>query len=152
MSWLSIDGSKRFEYDGFTHDMNNLLHLHPVLLFLHYVQETPPKELSVENIMYGLLKCGQTFIVSRIRLIYRKIDWSDQSQDHTSFLKWLEDVFKPLLDKIRPKIPNIDQLVDANLSEGNEEQTLEFMLTELRKHCRPSQSASAKSAKMQEDS
>jgi hypothetical protein len=26
------------------------------------------------------------------------------------------------------------------------------MLTELRKHCRPSQSASAKSAKMQEDS
>jgi len=152
MSWLSIDRRTRFAYDGFAHGMDNLLHGDHVLLFLAYVQETPLKELSVENIMHGLLNGGQTFIVRRIRLIFWKIDWSDQSQDHASFLKWLEDVFKPLLDKIRPIIPNIDQLVDDNLSEGNVEQTLEFILTELRKHCRPGQSASAKSATMHEDS
>jgi hypothetical protein len=152
MSWLSIDGRTLFAYGGFAHGMYNLLHEDHVLLFLAYVQETPPKELSGVFCIHGMLKDGQTFIVPRIRLIYGKIDWSDQSQDHASFLKWLEDVFKPLLDKIRPIIPNIDQLVDDNLSEGNVEQTLEFMLTELRKHCRPGQSASAKSAKMHEDS
>lgn len=152
MACWSLDRSKQYEYQGFNYDLDLLLHLDSIILFLVYVQQTSQKELSVENIMYGLLNGSQTFLVSRIKTIYAKIDWLAKSQDHTSFLTWLEDVFLPLLDKIRPIIPDINQLVDADLSERKPEQTLEFILTELRKHCRPSQSESSESVRMHEDS
>ena len=84
---------------------------------------------------------GFARIVSRISEVYLKIDWSDASQDHAKFLAWLEEVFIPLLERLKGAIPEIDQLVDECLTKkcGKSFGTL---LQELRRHCHHSADSS----------
>lgn len=74
--------------------------------FISYLLRTSSEDLDAKMIHFGFFK-NPSRIVSRIREIYAKIVWGDQNQDHTAFLTWLEHIFLPLLDKIRPIIPNI---------------------------------------------
>ena len=130
-------------YQSFMYDLLLLLFNEgSVRDLMAYFERTSSQDLDVQTIHFGFFK-NSPRIASRIREIYGKIVWNDQSQNHTAFLTWLEDVFLPLLDKIRGKIPNIDQLVDDHLRERCPGKTLAIILAELRQHCRSAQNGAS---------
>jgi hypothetical protein len=103
-----------------------------VVEFLEYLHETPVQELDKSVVLFGMFK-GSARIVSRISEVYLKIVWSDASQDHAKFLAWLEEVFIPLLERLKEVIPEIHQLVDDHLMQ-NCGKTFGALLQELRQH------------------
>jgi len=120
-------------YQSFPHYLMLLLGAEEsVVGFLQYLQETPVQELKRLVVLFGMFE-SFTRIVPRISEVYLKIDWSDASQDHAKFLAWLEEVFIPLLERLKCAIPEIDQLVDECLTKKCEK-TLGTLLQELRRH------------------
>jgi hypothetical protein len=103
-----------------------------VVGFLRYLQETPVGKLDRSVVLVGMFE-GFARIVPRITEVYLEIDWADSSQDHAKFLAWLEEVFIPLLERLKGAIPEIDKLVDECLSEKCRK-TLGTLLQELRQH------------------
>ena len=100
---------------------------------------------SVENLDRSFVRIEMfekfSSIVPRISEIYLNIDWADASQDHAKFLAWLEEVFIPLLERLKGAIPEIYQLVDECLSEKCEK-TFGALLQELRQRCHRSADSS----------
>jgi hypothetical protein len=130
-------------YQSFMYDLLLLLFNEDSVRFLMaYFERTSSQDLDVETIHFGFFN-NSSRLASRIREIYEKIDWNDQSQNHAAFFTWLEDVFLPLLNRIRGKIPNIDQLVDDYLRERCPGKTLAIILAELRQHCRSTQNGAS---------
>ena len=121
-------------YQSFTHYLMLLLGAEEtVVLFLRYLQETPVEKLDKSVVRMGMFE-GFSRIVPRISDVYLKIDWSDASQDHAKFLAWLEEVFIPLLERLKGAIPKIHQLVDECLTKKCGK-TFGTILQELRQHC-----------------
>ena len=140
---LFIDGEVPIEcaYQTFMHYFMLLLGAEKTVVdFLRYLQET-----SVENLdrSFVLIEMFEKFssIVPRISEIYLNIDWADASQDHAKFLAWLEEVFIPLLERLKGAIPEIYQLVDECLSEKCEK-NFGALLQELRQRCHRSADSS----------
>ena len=131
---LTIDGVPIVcIYQSLTHYMMLLLGAEEtVVIFLGYLQRTPVEKLDRSVVLMGMFE-GWSRIVPRISEVYLKIDWSDASQDHAKFLAWLEEVFIPLLERLKGAIPEIDQLVDECLTKKCEK-TLGTLLQELRRH------------------
>lgn len=111
-----------------------------VVGFLIYLQETPVGKLDRSAVLMGMFK-GSARIVSRISEVYLEIDWADSSQDHAKFLAWLDEVFIPLLERLKGAIPEIDQLVDDHLIQRCGK-TLGALLQELRRRCHRSADSS----------
>jgi hypothetical protein len=103
-----------------------------VVIFLGYLQRTPVEKLDQSVVLMGMFE-GWSRIVPRISEVYLKIDWSDASQDHAKNLAWLEEVFIPLLERLKGAIPEIHQLVDKCLTKKCGK-TLGTLLQELRRH------------------
>ena len=122
-------------YQSFKHYLMLLMGAEEsVVGFLQYLQKTPVQELERSVVLMGMFESFAR-IVPRISEIYLKIDWSDASQDHAKFLAWLEEVFIPLLERLKGAIPEIDQLVDKCLSDKCGKK-FGALLQELRRHCR----------------
>jgi hypothetical protein len=122
-------------YQSFMHYLMLILGAEETVVgFLQYLQETPIRELKRSVVLFGMFE-SFTRIVPRISEVYLKIDWSDASQDHAKFLAWLEEVFIPLLERLKGTIPEIDQLVDKCLSDKCGKK-FGALLQELRQHCR----------------
>jgi hypothetical protein len=121
-------------YQSFAHYLMLLLGAEETVgPFVRYLQETPEGKLDKSVVRMGMFE-GFSRIVPRISEVYLKIDWADASQDHTKFLAWLDEVFIPLLERLKCAIPEIDQLVDKCLSEKCGK-TLGALLQELRRRC-----------------
>ena len=131
---LTIDGVPIVcIYQSLTHYMMLLLGAEETVVgFLQYLQETPVQKLERSVVLFGMFE-SFTRIVPRISEVYLKIDWSNASQDHAKFLAWLEEVFIPLLERLKGAIPEIDQLVDECLTKKCGK-TLGTLLQELRRH------------------
>ena len=128
-------------YQSFMHYLMLLLGAEEsVVKFLRYLQGTADEKLDRSVVLMGMFE-GFARIVSRITEVYLKIDWADSSQDHAKFLAWLDEVFIPLLERLKGAIPEIDQLVDECLSEKCEK-TLGTLLQELRRRCHRSADSS----------
>jgi hypothetical protein len=128
-------------YQSVTHYLMLLLGAEEnVVDFLGYLQRTAVEKLDRSVVLMGMFERGAR-IVSRITEVYFKIDWDDASQDHTKFLAWLDEVFVPLLERLKGAIPEIDQLVDECLSEKCGK-TLGALLQELRRRCHRSADSS----------
>lgn len=128
-------------YQSFTHYLMLLLGAEEtVVIFLGYLQRTAVEKLDQSVVLMGMFEWGSR-IVPRISEVYLKIDWFDASQDHAKFLAWLEEVFIPLLERLKGAIPEIDQLVDECLTKkcGKSFGTL---LQEIRQHCHHSADSS----------
>ena len=139
---LTIDGVPIVcIYQSLTHYMMLLLGAEETVVgFLQYLQETPVKKLDRSVVLVGMFE-GFARIVPRISEVYLKIDWSDASQDHAKFLAWLEEVFIPLLERLKGAIPEIHQLVDECLIKKCGK-TFKTLLQELRQHCHHSADSS----------
>ena len=111
-----------------------------VVEFLRYLQGTADEKLDRAVVLTGMFESFAR-IVPRISEVYLKIDWSDASQDHAKFLAWLEEVFIPLLERLRCAIPEIYQLVDKCLYEKCRK-TFGTLMQELRQSCRRSSDSS----------
>jgi hypothetical protein len=121
-------------YQSFMHYLMLLLGAEEsVVEFLRYLQRTAVEKLEMPVVLMGMFESFAR-IVPRITEVYLKIDWSDASQDHAKFLAWLEEVFIPLLERLKGAIPEIDKLVDKCLSEKCGK-TLGTLLQELRRRC-----------------
>ena len=121
-------------YQSITHYLMLLLGAEEtVVRFLGCLQETPVGKLDLSFVLVGMFE-GFARIVPRISEVYLKIDWSNASQDHAKFLAWLEEVFIPLLERLKGAIPEIHQLVDECLTEKCGK-TFGTILQELRQHC-----------------
>jgi len=121
-------------YQSFTHYLMLLLGAEEIVVdFLGYLQETPKGKLDISVVRMGMFERFAR-IVPRISEVYMKIDWYDASQDHAKFLAWLEEVFIPLLERLKGAIPEVHQLVDECLSEKCEK-NFGALLQELRQHC-----------------
>ena len=128
-------------YQSFMHFLMLLLGAEEtVVQILGYLQETPVKKLDRSVVLVGMFE-GFARIVPRISEVYLKIDWSDASQDHAKFLAWLEEVFIPLLERLKGAIPEIHQLVDECLIKKCGK-TFKTLLQELRQHCHHSADSS----------
>jgi hypothetical protein len=140
---LFIDGEVPIEcdYQTFMHYLMLLLGAEEIVVdFLGYLQETPEGKLDISVVRMGMFDRFAR-IVPRISEVYMKIDWSDASQDHAKFLAWLEEVFIPLLERLKGAIPEIYQLVDECLSEKCEK-NFGALLQELRQRCHRSADSS----------
>ena len=111
-----------------------------VVDFLRYLQETSVENLDISVVRMGMFERFAR-IVPRISEIYLNIDWADASQDHAKFLAWLDEVFIPLLERLKGAIPEIHQLVDKCLTEKCEK-TFGALLKELRQRCHRSADSS----------
>ena len=133
---LTVNGMPiQCNYQSFMHYLMLILGAEEsVVGFLQYLQETPVQELKRSVVLFGMFESFAR-IVPRISEVYLKIDWSDASQDHAKFLAWLEEVFIPLLERLKGAIPEIDQLVDKCLSDKCGKK-FGALLQELRRHCR----------------
>ena len=121
-------------YQSFTHYLMLLLGAEEtVVQILGYLQRTTDEKLDRSVVLMAMFEKFSR-IVPRITEVYLKINWADASQDHAKFLAWLEEVFIPLLERLKGAIPEIDQLVDECLSEKCGK-TLGALLQELRRHC-----------------
>jgi hypothetical protein len=121
-------------YQSFAHYLMLLLGADETVVdFLGYLQRTAVEKLDRSVVLIGMFE-KYARIVLRITEVYLKIDWADASQDHTKFLAWLDEVFIPLLERLKCAIPEIDQLVDECLSEKCGK-TLGALLQELRRRC-----------------
>ncbi len=121
-------------YQSFTHYFMLLLGAEETVVdFLRYLQETPDGKLDISVVRMGMFERFAR-IVPRISEVYLKIDWFDANQDHAKFLAWLEEVFIPLLERLKGAIPEIHQLVDECLTEKCGK-TFGALLQELRQHC-----------------
>ena len=139
---LTIDGVPIVcIYQSFTHYMMLLLGAEETVVdFLGYLQRTPVEKLDRSVVLMGMFE-GWSRIVPRISEVYLKIDWSDASQDHAKFLAWLEEVFIPLLERLKCAIPEIDQLVDKCLYEKCRK-TFGTLMQELSQRCHHSADSS----------
>jgi hypothetical protein len=128
-------------YQSFTHYLMLLLGAEETVVdFLGYLQRTSVENLDISVVRMGMFERFAR-IVPRISEVYLEIDWADASQDHAKFLAWLDEVFIPLLERLKGAIPEIDQLVDECLSERCGK-TLGALLQELRRHCHHSADSS----------
>jgi len=121
-------------YQSFTYYLMLLLGAEETVVdFLGYLQETLIENLDKSVVHMGMFE-GFSRIVPRISEVYLKIDWFDANQDHAKFLAWLEEVFIPLLERLKGAIPEIHQLVDECLTEKCGK-TFGALLQELRLRC-----------------
>ena len=128
-------------YQSFMHYLMLLLGAdETVVEFLRYLQGTAVEKLDRSAVLMGMFEKFAR-IVPRITEVYLEIDWADASQYHVKFLAWLDEVFIPLLERLKGAIPEIDQLVDECLSEKCGK-TLGILLQELRRRCHDSADSS----------
>ena len=128
-------------YQSFEHYIMLLLGAEETVVeFLRYLQGTADEKLDRSVVLVGMFE-GFARIVPRISEVYLKIDWSDASQDHAKFLAWLEEVFIPLLERLKCAIPEIDQLVDKCLYEKCRK-TFGTLMQELSQRCHHSADSS----------
>ena len=128
-------------YQSFEHYIMLLLGAEETVVeFLRYLQGTADEKLDRSVVLVGMFE-GFARIVPRISEVYLKIDWSDASQDHAKFLAWLEEVFIPLLERLKGAIPEIHQLVDECLIKKCGK-TFKTLLQELRQSCHHSADSS----------
>lgn len=128
-------------YQSFEHYIMLLLGAEETVVeFLRYLQGTADEKLDRSVVLVGMFE-GFARIVPRISEVYLKIDWSDASQDHAKFLAWLEEVFIPLLERLKGAIPEIHQLVDECLIKKCGK-TFGTLMQELRQSCRCSSDSS----------
>ena len=128
-------------YQSFEHYIMLLLGAEETVVeFLRYLQGKTDEKLDRAVVLTGMFESFSR-IVPRISEIYLKIDWADASQDHAKFLAWLEEVFIPLLERLKCAIPEIDQLVDKCLYEKCRK-TFGTLMQELSQRCHHSADSS----------
>jgi len=103
----------------YTHYLS-LLSENDVQAFINYINDESTNNLgkadNISLINFGLFN-NSSRVASRICEIYEVINWQDPEQNKQQFLNWLENIFLPVINKIRNIIPNIDTLLNNHLKE-----------------------------------